>query len=238
MTSLYDRSAVLYDAMYRGIGKDYEAESAEVAELILHRRSDARTLLDVACGTGGHLEHLRHRFAVVGVERSAHMAALARKKVPGIEIHEGDMRRFDLGTTFDAVTCLFSSIGYMTTTDDLGRALGVMLAHLNPGGALVVDPWLFPERWIDGHVGAVAASEPGLALARVTTSYRMGRRSVLEYHYTVATAEGVDRFSERHELGLFTRAEYEAAFEQAGATGVTYEPGGFDGRGRFVGTRA
>jgi len=233
----YDRSALLYDAMYRGIGKDYPAESAEVADLVLGRRPDARTLLDVACGTGGHLEHLRDRFDVTGFERSSHMAALARKKVPDVEIHEGHMRRFDLGATFDAVTCLFSSIGYMTTTDDLARALTAMVGHLTPGGVLVVDPWLFPDRWIPGHVGAVAASEPGTAIARVTSSHRMGRLSVLEYHYTTATAEGVDRFSERHEMGLFTRAEYEAAFERAGATGVAYEPGGFDARGRFVATR-
>ena len=235
--TLYDRSALLYDVMYRGIGKDYPAESAEVADLVLRRRPDARTLLDVACGTGGHLEHLRERFAVSGFERSSHMAELARKKVPGVEIHEGDMRRFDLGVTFDAVTCLFSSIGYMTTTADLARALSAMVGHLTPGGVLVVDPWLFPERWIAGHVGAVAASEPGMAVARVTSSHRMGRLSVLEYHYTAATADGVDRFSERHEMGLFTSAEYEAAFEQAGASGVTYEPGGFDNRGRFIATR-
>jgi hypothetical protein len=76
-----------------------------------------------------------------------------------------------------------------------------------------------------------------MAVTRVTSSHRLGRLSVLEYHYTAATAEGVDRFSERHEMGLYTRAEYEAAFERAGATGVTYEPGGFDARGRFVATR-
>jgi SAM-dependent methyltransferase len=235
--SLYDRSAVLYDAMYRGIGKDYAAESDEVAELVLGRRPDARTLLDVACGTGGHLEHLRHRFAVTGLERSRHMAALARQKLPDVEVHEGDMRRFDLGATFDAVTCLFGSIGYMGTTDDLARALTAMVASLSPGGVLVVDPWLFPERWVDGHVGAVAASEPGMAVARVTTSHRLGRLSVLEFHYTAATADGVDRFSERHEMGLFTRAEYEAAFLRAGAADVVHEPGGFDDRGRFVATR-
>src|SRR5687768_10017592 len=133
--------------MYRGIGKDYAAESAEVADLVLRRRPAARTLLDVACGTGGHLEHLRHRFTVTGFERSRHMAALCREKVPGVEIHEGDMRRFDLGVTFDAVTCLFSSIGYMTSTDDLDRAIAAMVAHLTPGGVLVIDPWFFPDRW-------------------------------------------------------------------------------------------
>ena len=110
--------------MYRGIGKDYPAESAEVAELVLRRRPGARTLLDVACGTGGHLEHLRDRFDGRGARaQPAHGRRSPGQKLPGRRVHEGDMRRFDLGATFDAVTCLFSSIGYMPTdaTTSAGR---------------------------------------------------------------------------------------------------------------------
>jgi len=35
---VYDRSAALYDAIYRGIGKDYAAESAEIVALIYRHR--------------------------------------------------------------------------------------------------------------------------------------------------------------------------------------------------------
>ena len=111
---MYERSdAAIYDAMNRGAGKDYGAEAAAVTEAVLARRPEARTLLDVACGTGEHLSHLRHRFEVEGLELSEHMAAIARTKLgPDVPIHAGDMRSFDLGRTFDAVTCMFSSIGY------------------------------------------------------------------------------------------------------------------------------
>ena len=44
----------LYDAFYSH--KDYEGESARVTELVVERNPGARTLLDVACGTGKHLE--------------------------------------------------------------------------------------------------------------------------------------------------------------------------------------
>ncbi len=203
----YDRSAALYDAIYRGIGKDYGAEAQQVAGLVRANCPGARTLLDVACGTGGHLEHLSRQFDAEGLERSRHMASLARAKVPGVTVHEGDMRAFDLGRGFDVVTCLFSSIGYMLTVDDLGRAVACMAAHLAPGGVLVVEPWFGPDQWIDGHVVADSASEPGLAVARVSTSHRRGRVSTLEFHYTVATAAGVDRFPERHDLGLCTPEE-------------------------------
>ena len=55
MTTCTTARPPLYDAIYQGIGKDYAAESAEITALIRARRPDAVTLLDVACGTGGHL---------------------------------------------------------------------------------------------------------------------------------------------------------------------------------------
>ncbi len=231
----YERSAAVYDAIHRGMGKDYAAEAATVAALVLERCPGARRLLDVACGTGTHLQHLRHRFAVVeGLERSEHMASIARVKLPGVTVHEGDMRGFALGHRFDAVTCMFSSIGYAGTVEGLGRSVAAMAAHLDTGGVVVVDAWLTPDQWHDGHLGAQALDEPGLAIARVDTSHRIGRTSVLDFHYTVATTAGVDRFSERHELTMFTTAEYEAAFSAAGFT-VERVPGLPDGRDRYVG---
>jgi len=117
----YGRSADAYDLIYDGIGGDYAAEAAEVTALVRARRPAARTLLDVACGTGGHLVHLREQFAVEGVELSSHMATRARARLGAVVVHEGDMRTFALGRRFDAVTCLFSSIGYARTPEDLGQ---------------------------------------------------------------------------------------------------------------------
>ena len=47
MTDAYERSADAYDLVYDGIGKDYEAEAAEVVALVRERRPAARTLLAV-----------------------------------------------------------------------------------------------------------------------------------------------------------------------------------------------
>ncbi|HVW90094.1 MAG TPA: class I SAM-dependent methyltransferase, partial [Gaiellaceae bacterium] len=62
----YTRRPELYDLEYAG--KDYAAESAAIARIVHERNPGARTLLDVACGTGKHLEHLRHEFACEGVD--------------------------------------------------------------------------------------------------------------------------------------------------------------------------
>jgi len=233
---VYGRSAGAYDLVYDGIGKDYAAEAADVADLVAARRPGATTLLDVACGTGGHLVHLRDRFAVEGVELSSHMAARARARLgAGVAIHEGDMRTVALGRRFDAVTCLFSSIGYARTEGDLARAVATLAAHLAPGGVLVLDAWLTPGDWDDGHVDAVAVSEPGRAVARTTRSWRLGRTSVLDMTWVVTTPAGTDTFAERHEMGLFTAEETRAALTAAGLTSVEEIPGAVVGqRSRWI----
>ena len=54
---MFTDSAHIYDAVYSF--KDYGAESARIHTLIEERSPGASTLLDVACGTGKHLEQLR-----------------------------------------------------------------------------------------------------------------------------------------------------------------------------------
>ncbi len=67
----YDKSARIYDLLYVGAGiKDYHAETAELDRLIKESCPTARTLLDVACGTGAHLAQLRDRYEVEGADLS------------------------------------------------------------------------------------------------------------------------------------------------------------------------
>jgi len=207
-----------------------------LTELIRERNPSARTLLDVACGTGKHLEVLQHEFEVEGLDLDGDLLAIARERLgPAVPLHQGDMRSFDLGRHFDAVTCLFSAIGHTADTDELDAAIGAMARHLAPGGVLVVEPWLEPDVWIPGLLHLLTVDEPDLKIARITVPERHGITSVMNFHYLVATPDGVETHVERLEHGLFTTAEHRTALERAGLA-VEHEEDGLTGRGIWIGT--
>ena len=230
---MFSRSARLYDAIYASI-RDYPREAAELDRLIQSMRPGARTLLDVACGTGAHLEHLAARYEVDGLDLDQEMLAVARERLPQTRFYEADMADFDLGRRFDAVVCMSSAIGYVKTPERLARAAAAMARHLEPRGVLVVEPWLSPEVWVDGHVGAVFVDEPELKIALMNVSERDGTISILNFHYLVATPAGAEHFTERHELGLFTVEQHLDAFRSAGLD-VEHDPEGPIGRGLYAG---
>ncbi|MFH0520351.1 class I SAM-dependent DNA methyltransferase [Streptomyces sp. M41] len=231
--------AEIYELIHRGRGKDYQREAAEVERQVRKHRPDAATLLDVACGTGAHLRCFDELFdEVAGLELSEPMARCARAALPHADVHVGDMRDFDLGRTYDVITCMFGSIGYLLTESALVEALRRFVRHLTPGGVLAVDPWWFPETYRDGYVAGGTVSVGERVLSRVSHSVREGAASRMNVHYLVADPEsGVRHFHETHLIGLFSREQYESAFTAAGF-GVDYLPVEPAGRGLFVGVRS
>ena len=82
---MYERSASLYDAIYRSIGKDYEHEAAELHDIVSRQKlSTGNRLLDVACGTGLHLQQLKALYEVQGLDHSPSMLDVARGRCPEI----------------------------------------------------------------------------------------------------------------------------------------------------------
>lgn len=229
--------AEVYELVYRSRGKDWAAEAHDVLARARELRGDVGSLLDVACGTGAHLETFGAcHDDVEGLELAPAMLKRARRRLPATTIHAGDMRDFDLGRAFDVVTCLCTSVGYLDTTAELRAALRCMAAHLTPGGVLVVEPWWLPERFLDGYVGSDLVRDGDRVLARVSHTRRRGDTAHLEMRWVVGEPAGLRSFTLVEAFTLFTREDYLTAFEAAGCP-ATYHEGWLTGRGIFVGVR-
>ena len=230
---MFTKTAKHYDAVYAN--KDYEAESQIVTSMIRERVPNAQTLLDVACGTGKHLEHLSKQFDCTGVDIDTEMLGIARERVPGVPLHSGDMCEFDLNTKFDAVVCLFSSIGYTKSVERMEQAIVNMASHVNSEGVLLVEPWITPEAWLVGHIDSETYETDEFIITRMMVAEPVERgRLVLEY--MIGDSSGISRVTETHEMGWFTHDEYVSAFKKAGLA-VDHDIQGLTGRGVYIGEK-
>jgi SAM-dependent methyltransferase len=212
---MFAQSARFYDALYSFV--DYPAEADLLTQLIReNKKSPGNKVLDVACGTGQHISHLKNRFQIEGLDLEPRMLDIAKERNPDTIFHIGDMRSFTLSGKYDAILCMFSSIGFVVTIENLRRTAATFAHHLEPGGVIVVEPWVQPHAFIDGHVGAFFIDQPSLKVARINSSKVVGKSSMIHHQYLVGCDGRVEHFTEEHELGLFTNEEYLEAFQSAG----------------------
>lgn len=236
--------AELYDPVFRSRGKDFAGEAEGLNRLVRSRFPGARTLLDVACGTGAHLEHLAGYFdRVEGLDHSPAMREVARGRLPGVAVHGGDMRDFELHRTFDVVICMGSGLAEADSPEQVADSVARMSAHLAPGGVLIVEPWYFPDNFLDGHAAGHLFRDDGRVVSRLTHSARHGARSRVEIRFTVVDSSGFREFTDVIVKYLLPRERYEAAFERAGCAvelvpGFSLADGRPNGPGLFVGVRA
>lgn len=229
--------APIYDLVYKARGQDFRVESELVAEIVRTRHPSAASLLDVGCGTGEHLLTLGRSFGhVEGIDLSEPMVKVARAKLPGTPLHVADMRDFDLGRTFDAVISLSTAVAYLPSPRDLATAVRRMVRHLAPGGVLIVEPWYFPEAFLEGHIAADVVRDGGRTVSRVSHTRRSPESARVDSHYVVADRHGIEHFTETHVFGLWTREQYLDAIAGAGCT-AEYLPDVQSGRGLFVAER-
>ena len=231
---MFTESAELYDAIYFQF-KDYSSEAAQIARRVRELQPNARTLLDVACGTGEHARLLaaEHGFQVDGIDLNPEFVRLAQAKNPRGQFHVADMTSFDLATRYDAVICMFSSIGYVRTLDKLEQALHCFRRHITPDGVIIVEPWFSPEKLTDGQHSKREAQLGSMHVERRGVLRVDGRLTRLQFDYTIQENGATRHASELHVLGNFTEAETLSAFRAVGLE-VMHEAATSSHRGLYI----
>lgn len=235
--ALYRDLAGYYDLIYSR--KDYAKEVSVLKKLFSeHKKSGGNRLLDVACGTGHHIKLLMDEYDCIGLDINEGILEVARKNAEGVEFVQGDMTSFDLGRKFDVITCLFSSIGYVKTLENLGKTYRCFAAHLVEGGTVFVEPWFTKEVYSAGGAYMDTYDGEDLKIARLNVSEVDGDVSVMDMHYLIAERDkGVRHYVDRHELGLFEVDDTLRIMEEAGLKAQYQAEGLMPGRGLYIGIK-
>ena len=146
MSSYAGRHAELYDLFYAG--KPYAEEAAFVhACLRKFALFPIRGILELACGTGRHafqLEKLGYR--MTATDYSPEMLGVARRRATetgsSVRFVASDMRELQVPTVgYDAVICLFDSIGYLQTHEAVNQMFAGVQRALRPDGLFIFEFW-------------------------------------------------------------------------------------------------
>jgi hypothetical protein len=78
------------------------------------------------------------------------------------------MADFELGRSFDVVTCFFASLPYLASLSRMRQAVICMARHLSAGGILFVEPGLAPAVYREGEVVHSFRRTPDGAIASRT----------------------------------------------------------------------
>jgi SAM-dependent methyltransferase len=233
---MFSEDADLYDKIYTKL-KNYRDEAGQLAALIRKLCPGAHSVLDVACGTGEHDRFLSVEYRVDGIDLNPEFIRIAKIKNPAGDYRVANMMNFELQKRYDVLVCLFSSIGYVQTIENLHATLAGFHRHLNDGGVMLIEPWFRPEAWTTGVLHITTIDEDQLKVCRMNVSaVKDGSLSFFTFHYLVGTPEGVIHFTEDHTLGLFTFDEMRSAFAATGLT-VQYDDEGTFGRGLYIAER-
>jgi len=137
------------------------------------RLEPGASVLEISCGTGANFPNLQARISptgrLVGVDYTPAMLAQARRLVErqgwqNVELLQADARQLELGEQFDAVLWMLAA----SVVPDWQVALERAVAHVKPGGWLVVADARFSERryarplnWYADIMGLGAAADIG-----------------------------------------------------------------------------
>jgi SAM-dependent methyltransferase len=209
---------------------DYAEEAAFYLKALSEASEEApRTWLELGSGGGNNASHLKaHVQEMVLVDVSPDMLAVSRRLNPECQHAEGDMRSVRLGRQFDAVF-VHDAICYMTTKDDVRRAIETAFIHCRPGGAALFAPDHVRENFRPStdHGGHDGPDRSMRYLEWTWDPDPDDTTYTVDYAYVLREGTGAARVQlDRHVEGLFSRQVWLDLFVEIGfrPTVVPFEP--------------
>lgn len=198
---------------------EYLEEAAEAARLLRSASIPVHQVLELGSGGGHNAAHLKARFAMTLVDVSSGMLDMSRRLNPECDHHQGDMRTLRLGRELDAVF-VHDAVDYMTTADDLRKAIDTAFVHCRPGGLALFVPDSTTESFETSTDHGGVDGDDGRAVRYLEWSWDPDPDdtwTVTEYAFLLRDRDGSVRVvHETHRTGLFSRATWLQLLTDAG----------------------
>ncbi|MBV9389381.1 MAG: class I SAM-dependent methyltransferase [Chroococcidiopsidaceae cyanobacterium CP_BM_ER_R8_30] len=231
--SVFGSYARYYNLLYRD--KDYDGEAQFVDQLLQRSAPEAKSVLELGCGTGIHAMLLaKAGYQVHGVDLSAEMLQQATERlsclpaelVSRLKFSQGDIRNIRLEQQFDAVLSLFHVISYQTTNQDLLAALATARSHLQPGGVFIFDCWYGPTVLSNRPAVRVKRLEDEeISVVRIAQPVMYPNENLVDVNYQVFIKQkstgSVAELQETHQMRYLFEPEINLLFSQSGFEYVT-----------------
>ncbi len=135
---MYKGFAQIYDEVMNNV--PYEDWAGFITRQIYRHLPSCEKILDCACGTGTLINILERNFSVSGLDISPEMIKIASEKNPDSPLWVADMKK-DLLThdKFDCILCIYDSINYICTPEELLSFFRLAADHLTEDGLLIFD---------------------------------------------------------------------------------------------------
>ena len=170
MMNFYESLSEYYDDLFPA--------SAEAVDFLAKRCPPSGTVLDLACGTGGHAIELSERGSrVSGVDLDASMVRKADEKCSreDVEFFEGNMleirKLFPDAGVFDLVYCIGNSLVHLDSAENILHVLENAFSLLKDKGRLVIQLLNFDGLSKGGSINfpVIRAESRGLSMIRSYT---------------------------------------------------------------------
>lgn len=220
---VFNRYAHFYDVFYRK--KNYKKECDFLEQLFAQYKRNPKTILDLGCGTGGHMLPLAQRgYAVTGIDASSEMLSMAREKFnknnARAEFLKSKIQLFKAAEKFDVIVCMFSVIDYLTQDKDILKTLRNAAAHMKKTSLLIFDFWQAEavEKYFSPKKKRTFQSREWMVERRSST--KIDRKKCLcEVNYKIlfkGNGYPKENFQEKHVLRYFSIGEMKDFLQKAG----------------------
>ncbi len=218
---MYNQLAKYTDLLY--YSKNYKKEVDFILKKIKENGIGAKTLIDVACGSGNHAKIFqKHGYKVYGVDLNDGMLKLAKSNVPKIKLFRQDLRKLNIKVKADVIICMFNSINYNYSYKQLKSTLKRFYNHLGKNGMIVFDSAFTKDNWIEGYFGAEQFRFSNLDIARINKSYSKNSVGTVDQTYVIFDRGKKKIFENTNKIFIFDKNKIKNLMEKIGLKTILY----------------